>query len=62
MPIESIATQDGLTIIITISNGRDNGKKATFIRTYVFNELSFTIRKEVRYEGEDKTFTRMSIV
>ena len=57
-PIESIKTQDGLTIITATSKGKDNGKKAEFIRTYIFNELTFIIRKEVKYVGDTKTFMR----
>jgi hypothetical protein len=44
--------------IITIENGMDNDKKSVFRHTYLINKQSFSIRKEVKYEGTSEFFNR----
>ena len=44
--------------LVTEKQGEDNNRKATFRYTYLLNAKSFSIRKEVRYEGEEQFFER----
>lgn len=43
-------TGNGLRVV-TVKSGTDNDKKATFHYTYLIGRKSFSIKKEVRYEG-----------
>ena len=51
-------SRDGLFFITTTSTGKDNGKAATFIKRYILGETSFSIRKDVQYEGSEEVFMR----
>ena len=44
--------------IVTINNGIDNDKPAVFRHTYLINKKSFSIKKEVKYEGTQEFFER----
>jgi len=43
---------------VTEEKGQDNNRRAPFRFTYSVNAKSFSIKKEVRYEGEDQFFER----
>jgi hypothetical protein len=43
---------------VTEKKGEDNNRSATIRFTYSLNAESFSIRKEVRYEGESQFFER----
>ena len=57
-PIDKVVKKDGLLRIITIGSGKDGGKKAKFIKTYVIGSKTLIIRKDVQYEGSDVAFMR----
>jgi len=44
--------------IVTTYKGRDANKKATIYKTYLFNDTSFTVTKEVVFKGTTERFTR----
>lgn len=44
--------------IVTEKSGSDNDKKAMFRYTYLIGSKSFTIKKEVRYEGATEFLER----
>ena len=44
--------------IVTEKKGRDNDRDAVFRYTYLLSAKSFSIRKEVRYEGASEFFER----
>ena len=44
--------------IVTEKSGSDNDKKALFRFTYLLSKKSFSIRKEVKYEGATEFFVR----
>ena len=44
--------------IVTMNDGMDNDKPAVFRHTYLLNKKTFSIKKEVKYEGTDEFFER----
>lgn len=48
----------GAVQIVTEKKGQDNDREALFRYTYLLSATSFSIKKEVRYEGESKFFER----
>ena len=48
----------GALKIVTEKKGQDNNREATFRYTYVISAKSFSIKKEVRYEGGAEFFER----
>ncbi|MBA2621375.1 MAG: hypothetical protein H0U87_09260 [Acidobacteria bacterium] len=44
--------------IVTMNDGMDNDKPAVFRHIYLINKKSFSIKKEVKYEGTDEFFER----
>jgi len=44
--------------IVTTKNGMDNDKPAVFRHTYLLSKKSFSIKKEVKYEGTQEFFER----
>ena len=44
--------------IVTTKNGTDNDKPAVFRYVYLINKKTFSIKKEVKYEGTDEFFER----
>lgn len=56
--IERTALDGGALRIVTERAGSDNDKKALFRHTYLFAASSFSIKKEVRYEGTAEFFER----
>jgi hypothetical protein len=44
--------------IVTTNNGTDNDKPAVFRHTYLLSKKSFSIKKEVKYEGTQEFFER----
>jgi hypothetical protein len=57
-PIKIIEREDGQLSVVTSSKGKDNGKPASFIKTYVIGKQALTIRKEVTYDDSDEIFMR----
>lgn len=56
--IERAKLTGGTLRIVTKKQGQDNDRNALFRYTYLLNTKSFSIKKEVRYEGEAKFFER----
>lgn len=56
--IEKAKLADGTIKIITTEEGTDNDKKAVFRYIYLINKQSFSIKKEVKYEGTNEFFQR----
>lgn len=48
----------GTLKIVTEKKGRDNDRDAVFRYTYIVSAKSFSIKKEVRYEGASEFFER----
>lgn len=48
----------GTLRIVTEKKGRDNDRNAVFRHTYLLNAKSFSIKKDVRYEGAGEFFER----
>ena len=49
---------DGITILVTRAEGKDDNKKALMIYTYAFNDTSYKVTKEVQFEGSTERFMR----
>lgn len=49
---------DGTLRIVTTSRGKDNGRDATYIKTYSIGIKSFSVKKEVRIDGSSEIFER----
>ena len=56
--IEKTSLADKTIKIVTEKSGTDNDKKALFRYTYLLNKSSFSIKKEVKYEGTTDFFVR----
>lgn len=56
--IEKIKLPNATLKIVTVKNGEDNNKLAIFRHTYLINKQSFSIKKEVQYEGSNEFFER----
>lgn len=56
--IERTILADNTLRIVTEKSGPDNDKKALFRFTYLLNKTSFSIKKEVKYEGTTDFFVR----
>lgn len=56
--LERISLPGNTIRFVTEKNGEDNNRKASIRFTYSVNAKSFSIRKEVRYEGEEQFFER----
>ena len=56
--VERTELPDNTLRIVTNKNGIDNEKNAVFRYTYLLNERSFSIKKEVKYQGADEFFER----
>ena len=56
--LERISLPDNTVRFVTEKKGEDNNRSAVIRFTYLLNAKSFSIRKEVRYEGEDQFFER----
>ncbi len=55
---ERTSLADKTLKIVTQKSGPDNDKKALFRFTYLLGKTSFSIKKEVRYEGTTDFFVR----
>ena len=49
---------DGSIKLVTTYKGKDDGKKAIMIYTYLFNSDSFKVIKEVQFVGTEERFMR----
>jgi len=56
--IERTRLAKGIVRIVTEKTGTDNDKNASIHLTYTLGGSSFSIKKEVRYEGETESFER----
>jgi hypothetical protein len=56
--IERSSLPGGAVKVVTEKAGRDNDKDATFRLTYLIADKSFSIKKEVRYQGTAEFFQR----
>lgn len=56
--LERISLPDNTIRFVTEKKGEDNNRPASFRFTYLLNAQSFSIMKEVRYEGEEQFFER----
>ena len=56
--LERISLPDKTVRFVTEKKGQDNNRSASFRFTYLINAKSFSIRKDVRYEGEEQFFER----
>jgi lipopolysaccharide export LptBFGC system permease protein LptF len=56
--IERTKLPNGTLKIVTTKNGTDNDKPAVFRYIYLINKTTFSIKKEVKYEGTDEFFER----
>jgi hypothetical protein len=60
--LERNSLTDKTVRFLTEKKGQDNNRNASIRFTYSVNAKSFSIRKEVRYEGEDQFFERNGFV
>ncbi|MEO6590414.1 MAG: hypothetical protein ABIP06_14035 [Pyrinomonadaceae bacterium] len=56
--IERTSLADKTLRIVTEKSGPDNDQKALFRFTYLLNKTSFSIKKEVKYDGTTDFFVR----
>lgn len=56
--VERTNLADKTLRIVTEKSGPDNDKKALFRFTYLLSKTSFSIKKEVKYEGTTEFFVR----
>jgi hypothetical protein len=56
--INKSITNDGTVTIISKFEGKDDRKKATMFFTYVYNKKSYSVTKEVQYNGQDEKLLR----
>ena len=56
--VERTSLPDSTVSFVTEKKGEDNNRNASIRFTYSINSRSFSIRKEVRYEGETQFFAR----
>jgi hypothetical protein len=56
--VERAKLQNETIKIVTTKNGTDNDKPAVFRYVYLINKKSFSIKKEVKYEGSEEFFER----
>jgi hypothetical protein len=56
--LERTSLPDATIRIVTETKGEDNNRSASIRFTYVINAKSFSIKKEVRPEGESQFFER----
>lgn len=56
--VERTKLPDGVLRIVTTKPGKDDDRSATFRHTYLINKTAFSIRKDVRFDGEKEFFER----
>lgn len=56
--VEKNKLDDGTIKIVTEKAGMDNDKKSQFRFTYLLSRTSFSIKKEVKYDGTNEFFER----
>ena len=56
--LERTDLRDNTIRVVTEKKGEDDNRSASIRYTYLLNVSSFSITKEVRYEGDDKYFER----
>ena len=56
--LERTHLRDDTIRVVTEKKGQDDNRSASIRHTYLLNVSSFSITKEVRYEGNDKFFER----
>lgn len=56
--LERTRLRDNTIRVVTEKKGQDDNRSASIRYTYLLNDKSFSITKDVRYEGDDKFFQR----
>ncbi len=56
--IESTRLPGGILRVVTTAPGKDDNRDATFRHTYLIGKKTFSIRKEVRFDGTDEFIER----
>ncbi|HEY0171983.1 MAG TPA: hypothetical protein VGB98_13255 [Pyrinomonadaceae bacterium] len=56
--VERTSLEDGTLRVVTEKRGTDNDRAALFRFTYLIGASSFSVRKEVRRDGDDRFFER----
>ena len=58
MVVERINLPDGSLRIVTTKPGKDDNRDATFKHTYLIGKKSFSLRKDVKFDGVEEFFER----
>lgn len=56
--VERLEHADGTLTLVTLSRGKDDGRKADIRKTYMIGDGALTITKAVRFDGESEFFKR----
>lgn len=56
--IERIELPDGILKIVTTKPGKDDNRDSTFRHVYLIGKKSFSIKKEVKFDGSAEYFER----
>ena len=56
--IERTKMPGGILKIVTTTKGKDDNRDATFRHTYLIGKKAFSIRKDVKFDGETEFFER----
>ena len=56
--IERIELPDGILKIVTTKTGKDDNRDSTFRHVYLIGKKSFSIKKEVKFDGSVEYFER----
>ena len=56
--IERTKSPDGTLRIVTTKKGKDDNRESTFRHTYLINKKAFSMRKEVKFDGDAEFFER----
>ena len=56
--VERTNLQDGMLRVVTTKPGQDDHRAATFRHTYLISKKSFSMKKEVKFDGENEFFER----
>jgi hypothetical protein len=60
--IERKKLANGVLRIVTVKAGKDDNRDAVFRHTYLISKSSFSIKKEVRFDGTAEFFERHTFV
>ncbi|CAN5503236.1 hypothetical protein BH10ACI2_BH10ACI2_20660 [soil metagenome] len=60
--VERVPLPDGVLKIVTTKSGKDDRRDSTFRHTYLISKSSFSMRKEVKFDGENEFFERNTYI